>query len=39
MGLFPGAVRKLITGHAKLGDVPELLRHASGIKQVVNLSA
>lgn len=39
MGLFPGAVRKLITHHAKLDDVPELLRRSTGIKQVVNLLA
>src|SRR5262245_10038662 len=39
MGLFPSAVRKLITHRAKLEDVPDLLRRPSGIKQVVNLAA
>jgi len=38
MGLFPGAVRKLITHRAKLEDVPELLHRPSGVKQVVDLS-
>jgi threonine dehydrogenase-like Zn-dependent dehydrogenase len=39
MGLFPAAVRGLITRRAKLDDVPELLRRPSGIKQVVELAA
>jgi threonine dehydrogenase-like Zn-dependent dehydrogenase len=38
MGLFPAAVRSLITHRAKLEDVPELLRRPSGIKQVVDLA-
>ena len=38
MGLFPGAVRRLITHRAKLDDVPELLRRPRGIKQVVELA-
>lgn len=38
MGLFPDALRKLITRRAKLEEVPELLRHPSGIKQVVELA-
>ena len=39
MGLFPAAIRGLITHRAKLEDVPELLRHPSGIKQVVVLAS
>jgi threonine dehydrogenase-like Zn-dependent dehydrogenase len=39
MGLFPAAVRSLITHGAKLEDVPELLRRPRGIKQVVTISA
>ncbi|HLK92886.1 MAG TPA: glucose 1-dehydrogenase [Polyangia bacterium] len=39
MGLFPAAVRSLITHGAKLDDVPELLRQPRGIKQVVTLAA
>jgi threonine dehydrogenase-like Zn-dependent dehydrogenase len=39
MGLFPHAVRSLITRRAKLDDAPELLRHPSGIKQVVEFPA
>jgi threonine dehydrogenase-like Zn-dependent dehydrogenase len=39
MGLFPAAVRSLITDRAKLKDVPELLRRSSGIKQVADLAA
>jgi threonine dehydrogenase-like Zn-dependent dehydrogenase len=38
MGLFPRALRGLITHRAKLEDVPELLRRPSGIKQVVELA-
>jgi len=38
MGLFPNAVRRLITHRAKLDDAPELLRRPSGIKQVVQLA-
>jgi threonine dehydrogenase-like Zn-dependent dehydrogenase len=37
MGLFPTALRSLITHRAKLEDVPELLRRPRGIKQVVEL--
>jgi threonine dehydrogenase-like Zn-dependent dehydrogenase len=37
-GLFPRPLNGLITGRAKLEDVPELLRHPSGIKQVVGLA-
>jgi threonine dehydrogenase-like Zn-dependent dehydrogenase len=36
MGLFPTAVRSLITQRAKLEEVPELLRRSSGIKQIVH---
>jgi threonine dehydrogenase-like Zn-dependent dehydrogenase len=39
MGLFPAAVRSLITHGAKLEDVPELLRRPRGIKQVISLAA
>jgi hypothetical protein len=39
MGLFPRPLHGLITRRAKLEDVPELLRHPSGIKQVVQLAA
>ena len=39
MGLFPDALRKVITHRARLDDVPELLRRPSGIKQVVELAA
>jgi threonine dehydrogenase-like Zn-dependent dehydrogenase len=38
MGLFPAAVRSLITHGAKLEEVPELLRRPRGIKQVVSLA-
>jgi threonine dehydrogenase-like Zn-dependent dehydrogenase len=39
MTLFPDAVRSLITERVSLDDAPELLRHASGIKQVVAIAA
>ncbi|MDF2692719.1 MAG: Glucose 1-dehydrogenase [Labilithrix sp.] len=39
MGLFPDALRGLITRRAKLEEAPELLRRPSGIKQVVELAA
>jgi threonine dehydrogenase-like Zn-dependent dehydrogenase len=39
MGLFPAAVKGLITRHAKLADGPELLHRAGGIKQVVEFPA
>src|SRR5262245_56674836 len=39
MGLFPKALRSLITHRVKLEDVPEILRRPSGIKQVVELAA
>jgi threonine dehydrogenase-like Zn-dependent dehydrogenase len=39
MGLFPAAVRSLITHRARLEDAPELLRRPSGIKQVVAFAA
>jgi threonine dehydrogenase-like Zn-dependent dehydrogenase len=39
MGLFPDALRSLITQRAKLEDTPELLRNPSGIKQVIELAA
>jgi threonine dehydrogenase-like Zn-dependent dehydrogenase len=35
MGLFPEAVRSLITHRARLEEAPELLRRPTGIKQVV----
>src|SRR5262249_4254979 len=38
MGLFPAALRGLITHRVKLEDVPDLLRRPSGIKQVVTLT-
>ncbi len=39
MGLFPHALRKLITHRAKLEHAAELLHRPSGIKQVVTLAA
>jgi threonine dehydrogenase-like Zn-dependent dehydrogenase len=39
MGLFPAAVRSLITHGASLQDVPELLRRPRGIKQVVTIGS
>ncbi len=39
MGLFPAAVRSLIAHGSKLEDVPEILRHPRGIKQVVTVAA
>jgi threonine dehydrogenase-like Zn-dependent dehydrogenase len=39
MGLFPKALRSLITHRVKLEDVPEVLRRPGGIKQVVDLAA
>ncbi|UJR85520.1 glucose 1-dehydrogenase [Sandaracinus amylolyticus] len=39
MGLFPDAVRGLITRRAKLDEAPDLLRRPSGIKSVVTLAA
>src|SRR5262249_14709434 len=39
MGLFPDAVRGLITRRAPLADAPDLLRRSGGIKQVVKLAA
>ncbi len=39
MGLFPDAVRSLITARVDLGEVPRVLRSADGIKQVVELGA
>jgi threonine dehydrogenase-like Zn-dependent dehydrogenase len=39
MTLFPDAVRRLITRRSRLEDAPQLLRTASGIKQVVALAA
>jgi threonine dehydrogenase-like Zn-dependent dehydrogenase len=39
MGLFPDAVRGLITERAKLEDAPALLHRGRGIKQVVALAA
>ncbi|HVJ90668.1 MAG TPA: glucose 1-dehydrogenase [Labilithrix sp.] len=39
LGLFPDAIRGLITHRAKLDDAPDLLRRADGIKQVVTLAA
>jgi threonine dehydrogenase-like Zn-dependent dehydrogenase len=39
MTLFPDAVRGLITERVTLGEVPELLRKKSGIKQVISLAA
>jgi threonine dehydrogenase-like Zn-dependent dehydrogenase len=39
MGLFPDALRSLITHRAKLEDAPDLLRRPNGIKQVVALAA
>ena len=38
MGVFPDAIRGLITERAALEDAPELLRRPSGIKQVVALA-
>jgi threonine dehydrogenase-like Zn-dependent dehydrogenase len=38
MVLFPNAVRRLITKRAKLEDVPALLRHRGGIKDVIQLA-
>ena len=38
MGLFPAAVRGLITHRVKLEEAPDLLRHPNGIKQVVVLA-
>jgi threonine dehydrogenase-like Zn-dependent dehydrogenase len=38
MGLFPKALRSLITHRVKLDEVPELLRRPGGIKQVVDLA-
>jgi threonine dehydrogenase-like Zn-dependent dehydrogenase len=37
-GLFPNALRGLVTLRAKLEDAPELLRRSSGIKQVVQIA-
>ncbi len=39
MGLFPDAVRRLITHRVALDDAPELLRAPTGIKTVVALAA
>jgi threonine dehydrogenase-like Zn-dependent dehydrogenase len=39
MGLFPSAVRGLITERTRLEDAPALLRRGRGIKQVVALAA
>jgi threonine dehydrogenase-like Zn-dependent dehydrogenase len=39
MGLFPDAIRRLITERAKLEDAPNLLRRPGGIKQVIALAA
>ncbi|MBN9163590.1 MAG: zinc-binding dehydrogenase [Myxococcales bacterium 68-20] len=39
MGLFPDALRSLITHRATLEDAPELLHRPGGIKQVVSLAA
>jgi threonine dehydrogenase-like Zn-dependent dehydrogenase len=39
MGLFPDAVRGLITERARLEDAPSILRQGRGIKQVVALAA
>ena len=39
MGLFPDAVRGLITHRAALDDAPELLRAQRGIKSVVTFAA
>jgi threonine dehydrogenase-like Zn-dependent dehydrogenase len=38
MGLFPDAVRRLVTRRAKLEEAPELLLKPEGIKQVVRLA-
>lgn len=38
-GLFPAALRDIITHRVKLEDAPDLLRHPSGIKQVVAFAA
>jgi threonine dehydrogenase-like Zn-dependent dehydrogenase len=38
MGLFPRAIRSLITHRTKLEEIPDLLRHPGGIKQVVELA-
>jgi threonine dehydrogenase-like Zn-dependent dehydrogenase len=39
MGLFPDAVRGLITERAPLEDAPAMLQRGRGIKQVVSLAA
>jgi threonine dehydrogenase-like Zn-dependent dehydrogenase len=39
MGLFPDAVRALITERAPLEDTPALLRKPRGVKQVVSLTS
>ncbi len=39
MGLFPDAVKGLITGRVSLDEAPAMLRAPSGIKQVVALAA
>jgi threonine dehydrogenase-like Zn-dependent dehydrogenase len=39
MGVFPDALRGLITHRVQLEDAPDLLRRPSGIKQVVTLAA
>lgn len=38
MALFPESVRKLITHRARLDEVPEMLTHKRGIKNVVEMS-
>jgi hypothetical protein len=39
MKLFPESVRRVITDRVALEEAPELLRNASGIKQVLTLAA